>query len=96
MGFTTTMDAELQPGFRWIELAPSGGGPALALVADSDQLPAGIDTGIRLLTPDARAAHGALAAKGLEVGDLLDWETAPLMFSFRDLDGNRFYVGQSS
>jgi len=32
----------------------------------------------------------------LEVGDLLDWETAPLMFSFRDLDGNRFYVGQSS
>jgi hypothetical protein len=30
------------------------------------------------------------------VGDLLDWETAPLMFSFRDLDGNRFYVGQSS
>ncbi len=38
----------------------------------------------------------ALAAKGLEVGDILDWETAPLMFSFRDLDGNRFYVGQSS
>jgi len=96
MGFTTTMDANLQPGFRWIELAPSSGGPSLALVATGDQLPTGIDTGIRLITSDARAAHTALAAKGLEVGDLLDWETAPLMFSFRDLDGNRFYVGQSS
>jgi catechol 2,3-dioxygenase-like lactoylglutathione lyase family enzyme len=96
MGFTTTMDAELQPGFRWIELTPSSGGPALALVASSDQLPTGIDTGIRLITLDARAAHAALAAKGLEVSDLLDWETAPLMFSFRDLDGNRIYVGQSS
>ena len=96
MGFTTTMDAQLQPGFRWIELTPPSGGPALALVATGDQLPTGIDTGIRLVTPDARAAQSALAAKGLEVGDLLDWETAPLMFSFCDLDGNRFYVGQSS
>jgi hypothetical protein len=83
-------------GLRWIELAPSSGGPSLALVATGDQLPTGIDTGIRLITSDARAAHTALAAKGLEVGDILDWETAPLMFSFRDLDGNRFYVGQSS
>jgi hypothetical protein len=96
MGFTTTMDVHLQPGFRWIELAPSSGGPSLALVATGDELPTGIDTGIRLITHDARAAHNALAAKGLEVGDLLDWETAPLMFSFRDLDGNRFYVSQSS
>jgi hypothetical protein len=96
MGFTTTIDANLQPGFRWIELAASSGGPSLALVATGDQLPTGIDTGIRLITPDARAARSALAAKGLEVGDILDWETAPLMFSFRDLDGNRFYVGQAS
>ncbi len=96
MGFTTAMGAHLKPGFRWIELAPSSGGPSLALVATGDQLPTGIDTGIRLITSDARAARSALAAKGLEVGDILDWETAPLMFSFRDLDGNRFYVGQSS
>ena len=54
----------------------------------------GIDTGIRLLTPDARAAHATLAARALTVGELLDWETAPLMFSFCDPDGNRFYVTQ--
>lgn len=96
LGFTTTMDAELQPGFRWIELTPSAGGTSIALVTTGTALPTGIDTGIRLITPDARAAHAALAAKALDVGELLDWETAPLMFSFRDFDGNRFYVGQSS
>ena len=57
-------------------------------------MPTGIDTGIRLLTPDARAARDLLASMGCEVGDLLDWDTAPLMFSFLDLDGNRFYVTQ--
>jgi catechol 2,3-dioxygenase-like lactoylglutathione lyase family enzyme len=93
-GFTTTMDTELQPGFRWIELAPPAGGASISLVMSGDELPTGIDTGIRLLTRDAREAHAALSAKELEVGELLDWESAPLMFSFRDFDGNRFYVSQ--
>jgi len=93
-GFTVTMDDELQPGFRWIELALPGEGSTIALVRTGDDLPTGIDTGIRLMTSDARAAHAALTAKGLEVGELLDWETAPLMFSFRDFDGNRIYVGE--
>lgn len=94
LGFTTTMDAELQPGFRWIELTAAAGGTTVSLVAAGADLPVGIDTGIRLLTPDARAAHGVLTTRGLEVGELLDWESAPLMFSFLDLDGNRFYVSQ--
>src|SRR3954470_10606559 len=81
MGFTTTMYANLQPGVRWIELAPSSGGPSLALGATGAQRPTGTDTGIRPATSDPRAAHTALAAEGLEVGDILDWETAPLMFS---------------
>jgi hypothetical protein len=96
VGFTTTIDQELQPGFRWVELAfPGGEGATLSLVAAGDELPAGIDTGIRLLTTDARAAHELLSSKGLSVGELLDWDTAPLMFSFTDHDGNRFYVSES-
>jgi catechol 2,3-dioxygenase-like lactoylglutathione lyase family enzyme len=95
LGFTTTMDAELQPGFRWIELAPADATTTIALVATGDQLPAGIDTGIRLVTPDARRAHEAVRAAGLEAGELLDWESAPLMFSFLDPDGNRFYVSEA-
>jgi hypothetical protein len=94
IGFTTTFDAELQPGFRWIELAPPAGGTSISLVTTGDELPAGIDTGIRLVTADARAAHAALSARELEVGEILDWESVPLMFSFLDFDDNRFYVSQ--
>src|SRR5690349_21475338 len=94
LGFKTTFDAELQPGFRWLELALPAGETTLSLVATGDRLPTGIDTGIRLVTTDARSAHASLADKGLEVGELLDWDSAPLMFSFADPDGNRFYVSE--
>jgi hypothetical protein len=94
LGFDTRFDADLGNGFRWIELAPPGAVTSIALVATGDELPTGIDTGIRLVTPDARAAREKLLALGLDVGELLDWDTAPLMFSFCDLDGNRLYVSE--
>jgi catechol 2,3-dioxygenase-like lactoylglutathione lyase family enzyme len=94
LGFEIRFDAELQPGFRWIEVAPPGATTSLAIVPTGDDLPTGIDTGIRLITPDARAAHAELSGLGLDVGELLDWETAPLMFTFTDHDGNRLYVTQ--
>jgi catechol 2,3-dioxygenase-like lactoylglutathione lyase family enzyme len=93
-GLQTRRDTELQPGFRWIEMALADTPTSLALVQTGPQLPAGIDTGIRLTTPDARAAHAGVIELGLDAGELLDWETAPLMFSFTDYDGNRFYVSQ--
>jgi len=97
LGLTATMDEELQPGFRWVELAfPDARGATLSLVTAGEQLPTGIDTGIRLLTTDARSAHELLSGKGLEVGQLLDWESTPLMFSFLDPDGNRFYVSEDA
>jgi catechol 2,3-dioxygenase-like lactoylglutathione lyase family enzyme len=97
LGLTATMDEELQPGFRWVELAfPDARGATLSLVTAGEQLPTGIDTGIRLLTTDARSAHELLSSKGLEVGELLDWESAPLMFGFLDPDGNRFYVSEDA
>jgi catechol 2,3-dioxygenase-like lactoylglutathione lyase family enzyme len=96
LGFETKMDAELQEGFRWVELGLPDAATTLSLVRAGSDLPAGVDTGIRLATGDARAAHATLLQKGLEVGELLDWDTAPLMFSFRDPDGNRFYVTQTT
>jgi hypothetical protein len=94
LGFETRFDADLADGFRWVELAPPGAVTSIALVASGDELPTGVDTGIRLVTPDARAAHAELLALGLSVGELLDWDTTPLMFSFCDFDGNRLYVAE--
>ena len=93
-GFSVSMDTELQPGFRWIEMTLASDDTAIALIRSGDELPAGIDTGIRLVTSDARAARDAVVNAGLDAGELLDWETAPLMFSCTDPDGNRFYVTQ--
>jgi hypothetical protein len=95
VGFEPQLDAELQEGFRWVELGLPGTPTTLALVRAGDELPAGIDTGIRLTTRDAKAAHAELRGLGLDVGELLDWETAPLMFSFLDPDGNRYYVSEA-
>ncbi len=96
LGFETRFDADLGGGFRWVELVPPGAVTSIALVASGEDLPTGIDTGIRLVTADARAAHAELIALGLSVGELLDWPTAPLMFSFCDWDDNRLYVSEPS
>src|SRR3712207_2597494 len=71
LGFATRFDADVDVDFRWIDMAPPGGGASLSIVAASDALPTGIDTGIRFTTPDARAARAHLVDLGLEVGDLL-------------------------
>jgi len=94
LGLQTRLDTELQPGFRWIEMALAETPTSLALVQAGPELPAGIDTGIRLTTAAARASRASVIELGLNAGELLDWETAPLMFSFTDYDGNRFYVSQ--
>ena len=94
-GLQTRLDAELQPGFRWIEMALADTSTSLALVLTGPELPVGIDTGIRLTTPDATACHESITELGLDAGELLDWENTPLMFSFTDYDGNRFYVSQA-
>lgn len=96
LGLHTRFDAELQPGFRWVEVGPAGAGASLAIIGAHPELPAGVDTGIRFTTPDARAAHTRVAELGFTPGELLDWDTAPLMFSFTDPDGNRFYVSEAA
>jgi catechol 2,3-dioxygenase-like lactoylglutathione lyase family enzyme len=95
LGLEVRFDAELQPGFRWIDVAAPGAPTSLALVRAGEQLPAGVDTGIRLVTPDAPAAHAALTDAGTDVGELLLWDSTPPMFSFQDPDGNTLYVTES-
>ncbi|ADB31973.1 Glyoxalase/bleomycin resistance protein/dioxygenase [Kribbella flavida DSM 17836] len=93
LGFELRMDAALpQLDGRWIVVAPPGSTTSIALQPASDQTPAGTDTGIRLSTPDAAAAHTALASQGVGVADLLSWPGVPPMFSFQDPDHNRLYL----
>lgn len=94
LGFETQLDAELRPGFRWVEVAAPGSPVSVALVAASEASPSGVDTGIRFTTPDAEAEHAAMTAAGVDVDELLRWPGVPPMFDFRDPDGNTYYVSQ--
>jgi catechol 2,3-dioxygenase-like lactoylglutathione lyase family enzyme len=96
LGFITEFDGDVAPDFRWIAMAAPDGRAGISVIAATGAVPAGIDTGIRFVTPDARAAHARLAERGLDVGALLDWPTAPLMFEFQDFDGNTMYVSEPS
>ncbi|MFG1908057.1 VOC family protein [Kribbella sp. NPDC048928] len=96
LGFEVQLDVPLpQFGGRWLVVVPSGGDPGrvgIALVPAGEGNPVGVDTGIRMASPDAKAAHQHFMAAGVETDELLEWPGIPPMFSLRDPDGNRLYV----
>jgi lactoylglutathione lyase len=93
LGFDVLMDTPLpQFGGRWILVAPAGSSASIALVPASDGNPAGVDTGIRMGSPDAKAAHQHFLDAGVDTDELLEWPGIPPMFSLRDQDGNRLYI----
>jgi lactoylglutathione lyase len=92
LGFDKRLDVPIGEGKRWIVVAPPQGTASIALVASDEDLPAGVETGIRLISHDAETAHAALIASGVEADQILRWEGVPPMFSFRDQDGNGFEI----
>lgn len=91
LGFEKRMDVPFRPGERWIEVAPPGATATIALVRAGAGRPAGVDTGIRLSTKDARADHQSLRAAGVDVDAQVTPYPVP-MFTFRDQDGNRLVI----
>jgi lactoylglutathione lyase len=96
LGFATRIDVTLGTDLRWIEVAPhESDGASLALIRATEDVPAGVETGIRLMTQDADAAHAAMKSGGVDVDDeVLRWPDAPPMFAFRDQDGNGLEIVQ--
>jgi catechol 2,3-dioxygenase-like lactoylglutathione lyase family enzyme len=88
LGFEKRLDVPMGPGKRWIEVAPPGAATTIALVSSSADVPAGVETGIRLVTTDVDADHADLRARGVSADDVLRWPGVPPMFAFRDQDGN--------
>ncbi|HEY4571720.1 MAG TPA: VOC family protein [Kribbella sp.] len=95
LGFELLMDTPLpQFGGRWIVVAPAGSSAGIALVPAKEDNPAGVDTGIRMASPDAKAAHQHFLDLGVDTDELLEWPGIPPMFSLRDQDGNRLYISE--
>ena len=98
LGFELVADVPFGDGERWVEVAPPGGGAALALVPSRGEYEAGRMTGIALDTTDAGAAREELKAKGVDVdAETMGGDgTVPLLFFFRDHDANTLMVVQSA
>ncbi len=96
LGFTVAADVPFGEGDRWVEVAPPGGGTALALVPPRGDYQPGRMTGIALESADPRADHAELAGNGVDVdGELMGGDgTVPLLFFFRDHDGNQLMMVQ--
>ena len=100
LGFSLTADVPFGEGDRWVEVSPPGGGAAIALVPANGDFSAGRMTGIALDSADPKSDHAALSAAGVDVdGELVGGDgVVPLMFFFRDHDGNHLLIveGQSA
>jgi len=95
LGFTLAADVPFGQGDRWVEVAPPGGGPALALVPPRGEYQPGRMTGVSPGSADPRADHDELAAKGVDVdADMMGGGGVPLMFFFRDNNKNQLMVVQ--
>ena len=96
LGFSLVADAPFGAGDRWVEVAPPGGGTALALVPPQGGYQPGRMTGVALESPDPRADHAGMAANGVDVdAELMGGDgTVPLLFFFRDNNKNQLMVVQ--
>jgi catechol 2,3-dioxygenase-like lactoylglutathione lyase family enzyme len=97
LGFSLAVDVPFGEGSRWVEVAPPGGGAAIALVPPQGQYQPGRMTGIALESPDVAADHAELASKGVDVdAEMMGGAGGvPPMFFLRDNDGNQLMIVQS-
>ena len=96
LGLATRVDAPMGNGSRWIEVAAGGAPTSVALIPAKDAVPAGVETGIRLVTSSADEFHARLVAAGADVDEVLRWPGVPPMFAFRDQDGNGLEIVEQS
>ncbi len=92
LGFDLRVDAPMPTGGRWIMVEPPSATTRVALVAATEDAPAGLETGIRFTTSDAEADHADMVAAEIDVDDVLRWPGVPPMFKFRDQDRNALEV----
>jgi catechol 2,3-dioxygenase-like lactoylglutathione lyase family enzyme len=97
LGFSLAADIPFGGGERWVEVSPPGGGAAIALVPPRGDYQPGRMTGIALESADPRADHAELKQKDVDVdAELMGGDgTVPLLFFFRDHDGNQLMIVQA-
>jgi catechol 2,3-dioxygenase-like lactoylglutathione lyase family enzyme len=104
LGMRKASDFTYASGERWVEVSPGEGSSNLSLVVARPERPAGVETGVALMSTDVLADLAALRAQGVGVddaplpeGEVVWWSGAPLaglptQFRLRDPDGNSVLI----
>jgi catechol 2,3-dioxygenase-like lactoylglutathione lyase family enzyme len=88
LGLELLRDAEMQPGLRWVQVAPRGGDTTITLVTWFDTMPAGSSQGLVLETDDLEADIERLRASGVELPGGIQQQPWGRFVTFSDPDGN--------
>src|SRR5438270_5281104 len=88
LGMDLLRDAQMQPGMRWVQVAPRGGEATITLVTWFDSMTAGSYRGLVLETDDLDADVERLRSHGLELPDGIQQQPWGRFVTFTDPDGN--------
>ena len=95
LGFDLLRDAEMQPGLRWVQVAPPGAQTSLTLVTWFESMPAGTLRGLGLETERPRRRPECLHPRGALVADGIQDQPWGRYFTLADPDGNGLVVQET-
>ncbi len=98
LGLELRADTPFGNGDRWVEVAPAEAATTIAIVVARPGEATGVDTRIALSSSDIDADHAELKARGVDVDEevMRMGDPVPPMFFFRDHEGNKLLLVQTS
>src|ERR687888_2483481 len=93
VGFNADHDHQVNEQLRFVQLTPTGSACSIALGAGLTQSAPGSAQGLQLVVADVAAARAELAARGVEVSEIQQFDWGSFVF-FQDPDGNGWAVQQ--
>jgi len=91
IGFNADHDHQVNESLRFVQLTPPGSGCSISIGTGLTEAEPGSVKGLQLVVADIEAAHADLTGRGVEVGDVQDFQWGRFVF-FADPDGNAWAV----
>jgi catechol 2,3-dioxygenase-like lactoylglutathione lyase family enzyme len=92
-GFNLDHDHKVSDDLRFVQLTPPGSACSIALGTGISRAEPGSVQGLQLVVSDIDAARDELVQRGVEVGDVQEFDWGKFVF-FTDPDGNGWSVQQ--
>jgi catechol 2,3-dioxygenase-like lactoylglutathione lyase family enzyme len=93
VGFHADVDAQVNPGLRFVQLTPPGSACSIAIGTGLSDAAPGSARGLQLVVADAAAARSELLQRGVEASEVQTFDWGSFVF-FSDPDGNAWSVQQ--